>query len=242
MEESDKTTPNNSSCTPQTPRTPQSPHTPSPLAGKLADGGRRNSQMNQRKLSTLSTSSSVESGYLTQENSRESLPTSVPPNTPISVPPNNQENKRENLAYKLDRERLMLALKEKQPSTIEEQQKWKVVSKIVQELEEELDSPDMSLEEVAESGMYDLGLDSLNVMQMAEYLNKTYKVKMTFAEVLDHETIGHLAEFIVKQSPVFKKAEATGREEVLSSPSVHAPLQGLRDSLPTIEQTLVNSS
>ena len=210
----------NCSRTPQTPRTPQSPHTPSPSAYKGGDTGSRNDQVNQRKLSTLSTSSSVESGYLTQENSRESLPTSVPPNTPISAPSNNRESKTANLEYKLDRERLVLALKENQPTTIEEQQKWEIVSNILEELKEDLDSPDVSLEEVAESGMYDLGLDSLNVMQTAEFLKKKYDVKMTFVEVLDHGTIGRLAEFIVKKSPVFKTKGATGSEQPSSSPSL----------------------
>ena len=204
-----KTTPSSHT----TPQSPQSPQTPSPLACKSADGGSRN-QLNQRKLSTFSTSSSVESGYLTQENSRESLPTSVPPNTPISAPPNKSQTKR--LEYKLDREQLVMALKDNQFSSDKENKKWEVVSCILEEIKDDLDSPDLPLEEVAESGMYELGLDSLNVMQTADFINKIYSVKMTFSDVVGHGTLGQLAGFIVQQSPVFTKSEACSSDQSTS--------------------------
>ena len=194
-----KTSPNADN-TPQTPSTPQTPQTPSPLTSKSFDAGGRN-QINERKLSTLSSSSSVESGYITQENSRESLPTSVPPNTPISMSTGKSDSKK--LEYKLDREQLALALKENQLSD-KEYERWEVVSNIMEEIKDDLDSSDISLEEFARSGMYDLGLDSLNVMHTADFLSRTYNIKMTFSDVVDYGTVGQLAAFIVEQSPVFK--------------------------------------
>lgn len=190
--------------TPQSPSTPQTPQTPSPLASKSFDAGGR-IQMNERKLSTLSSSSSVESGYITQENSRELLHTSVPPNTPISMSTGKSDSKR--LEYKLDREKLALALKENQLSD-NEYERWEVISNIMEEIKNDLDSSDISLEEFASSGMYDLGLDSLNVMHMADFVNQTYDVKMTFSEVVNHGTVGQLAAFIVEQSPAFKNVKA----------------------------------
>ena len=188
--------------------TPTTIRTPSPLACKSVDSGSRH-YMNQRKLSTLSTSSSVESGYITQENSRESLPTSVPPNTPISAPPERVES-HDTLEYKLDKDQLVLALKDNHHlSTDEDQDKWKVVSSILEEIKDDLDSPDLSLEEFAENSMYELGLDSLNVMHTADFIKKKFDVKMTFSEMTDHGTVGQLAEFIMQQSPVFKKSGTT---------------------------------
>ncbi len=211
--------------TPQTPQTPQTPRvfqTPSPSNIENANStSGRNPVSEQRKLSSTS---STESGYITQESSRELLPISVPPNTPISVPPDKTGGTRR-LEYKLDREQLAMALDKKQFSN-EEQQKWDVISTILEEIKEDLDSPDISVEELAESGMYDLGLDSLNVMQMADFLNRFYDLKLTFSDIIDYQTLGRLAEAIVKQSPDLKNGKSMDKSRVPTSvPPILTPPQ-----------------
>ena len=210
--------------TPLTPQTPQTPQTPSPSYTENANGTVGRNPAEQRKLSTLSTSSSTESGYITQDNSRELLPTSVPPNTPISAPSDKTGTRR--LEYNLDKEQLAMALKEKHFSN-KEQQKWEVISTILEEIKDDLDSPNISLEELAENSMYDLGLDSLNVMHMADFLNKIYNVKVTFSDIVDYGTLGRLAEVIMKQSPEFKNSEvvASSSELLSGSPTLASPKQ-----------------
>ena len=206
----------------KTPPNAHTPQTPSPLAYRSSDTGNRN-QVEQRKLSSTS---STESGYITQESSSESLPTSVPPNTPISAPSDKPESKR--LEYKLDRVQLTLALTDKQVSN-KEHQKWEVLSVILEEIKDDLDSTDISLKEFADSSMYELGLDSLNVMQAADFLNKIYDIKMIFSDIIDYGTLGRLAEAVVKQSPVFRTSEASGESGILtsSSPTLLTPQTSL---------------
>ena len=234
-----KTTPPDAgiSQTPPTPQTPQVFQTPSPSNTENINGTSGRNPGEQRKLSTLSSSSSTESGYITQENSRELLPiTSVPPNTPISVPPDKMGGTRR-LEYTLDKEQLAMGLSKKQFSN-EEQQKWDVISAILEEIKGDLDSPDISMEELAENGMYDLGLDSLNVMQMADFLNKLYDLKLTFSDIVDYGTLGRLAETIVKQSPELKNSKATANcsEPTSASPTLTSPQvpHFLSDIYPTL--------
>ncbi len=67
-------------------------------------------------------------------------------------------------------------------------------------MEEKLDDTDTSLEDVAECGILELGLDSLDVMQLSDFLKKTYNVHFTFTELTQLETLGAMAEAVVEQS------------------------------------------
>jgi len=94
------------------------------------------------------------------------------------------------------------------PAVIQEQQKQEVLAAIVQQVRDEIEDPKMPLAEIADNGIFELGLDSLNIMQLSDYIKTNYSVHLTFSELTDLDTLGKLSRAVVKQSPVLKKALA----------------------------------
>ncbi len=72
---------------------------------------------------------------------------------------------------------------------------------------EELDDTEIPLEEGAESGI--VGLDSINVMQLSDFLKKTYNIHFTVTELTQLKTLVAVAEAVVEQSSVLKKSIST---------------------------------
>ena len=112
---------------------------------------------------------------------------------------------------------------------IHEEQKKEVLSAILKQVEDELDETDMPLDEVASSGIYELGLDSLNIMQMADFFKKSYNVQFTFSELVELETLGAVAEAVVQQSSILK--QATTQKTMAQSKENSTPQQTI---LPTL--------
>ena len=105
-----------------------------------------------------------------------------------------------------------------------------MLSAILKQVEDELDDTDMPLDEVASSGIYELGLDSLNVMQMADFFKKSYNVHFTFSELVELETLGEVAEAVVQQSSTLQQA-ATQRTDSQSKEKCTPPEQTLFPTL-----------
>ena len=81
-----------------------------------------------------------------------------------------------------------------------------MLSTIRKQLKDELDDADMTQDELAQSGIFELGLDSLNVMQLSDFFKKTYKLHFTYGELTELDTLGQIAATVVKNSSVLKKA------------------------------------
>ena len=75
-------------------------------------------------------------------------------------------------------------------------------------------SSDLSVERFARSGIFQLGLDSLNIMQIADFLRRTYKVDKKFSELIECETMAEISEMVLKESPVLVANEAAGGEPI----------------------------
>ena len=161
-----------------------------------ADSGARASR---RKQSTLSTASSIsvgdESGYITQANSAESLNALVPSNlldmhtlTSMTLSLNLTERAFTNSSPK--------------QSTAEEK-KWQVVSAITEEFQETFSSMNLTLEEIANTGLFQLGLNSLKLMQLADLLMKKFDVDMNISDIIEYETLGEIAKAVVEESRIF---------------------------------------
>ena len=82
-----------------------------------------------------------------------------------------------------------------------------VLQALLQLVENEIESPDLSLEKFASSGIFQLGLDSLNIMQIADFLRQAYKVDKEFSELIECETMGEIAEMVTRETPVLAAKE-----------------------------------
>lgn len=128
-----------------------------------------------------------ESGYLTQTASLESMmdqpPT--PANTPVkaSLP-----------LFQLNG-----------PAFV--QMKSKITSELLEVVKTDLDDPSMPVEKAAGTNIFALGLDSLNLMEMRDYMTQSYGSSMGYAELIELETIQAMAEAILKANPTLLLAE-----------------------------------
>ena len=81
-------------------------------------------------------------------------------------------------------------------------------------VEKEIEPSDLSVETFAHSGIFQLGLDSLNIMQIADFLRQTYQVDKKFSELIECETMAEISEMVLKESPVLLANEAAEGEPV----------------------------
>ena len=81
-------------------------------------------------------------------------------------------------------------------------------------VEKEIEPSDLSIEMFARSGIFQLGLDSLNIMQIADFLRHTYKVDKKFSELIECETMEEISEMVLKESPVLVTNETAEGEPI----------------------------
>ena len=81
-------------------------------------------------------------------------------------------------------------------------------------VEKEIEPSDLSIETFARSGIFQLGLDSLNIMQIADFLRHTYKVDKKFSELIECETMEEISEMVLKESPVLVTNETAEGEPI----------------------------
>ncbi len=88
-------------------------------------------------------------------------------------------------------------------SPIYKEMKVTVLRELHEEIKEDLDDPELPPGEMSTSGIFQLGLDSLSVMQIASFIKMTYDVNKSFSELVDCETMGRIAETVLRKSPTF---------------------------------------
>ena len=88
-------------------------------------------------------------------------------------------------------------------SQVNDSTKMEVLQALFKLVEKEIEPSDLSVETTfARSGIFQLGLDSLNIMQIADFLRHTYKVDKKFSELIECETMEEISEMVLKESPV----------------------------------------
>lgn len=161
-------------------------------------GAENGTGVSQRKQSTLSMASSIsagdESGYITLANSAESLNGLVHTNTSDIHTLTSMT-----ISLSLSERPLLNSPSSSKVSYLEEK-KWQIVSKIAEEF---LGSSKLTTGELANTGLFQLGLNSMQLIQLVDYLMKTYDVDMSISEMIEHETLGEIAKAVVEESSSF---------------------------------------
>ena len=98
-------------------------------------------------------------------------------------------------------------------------------------VEKEIEPSDVSVEMFARSGIFQLGLDSLNIMQIADFLRQTYQVDKKFSELIECETMAEISEMVLNESPVLVANEAAEGEPVSEEMSRAVSLEDISNSL-----------
>lgn len=110
-------------------------------------------------------------------------------------------------------------------------EKMGVLQALFKLVEKEIEPSDVSVEMFARSGIFQLGLDSLNIMQIADFLRQTYQVDKKFSELIECETIAKISEMVIKESPVLVANEAAAGEPVSEEISRAVSLEDISNSL-----------
>ena len=110
-------------------------------------------------------------------------------------------------------------------------EKMGVLQALFKLVEKEIEPSDVSVEMFARSGIFQLGLDSLNIMQIADFLRQTYQVDKKFSELIECETIAEISEMVIKESPVLVANEAAAGEPVSEEISRAVSLEDISNSL-----------
>ena len=95
-----------------------------------------------------------------------------------------------------------------------------VLQGLLKLVENEIESSDLTLEKFASSGIFQLGLDSLNIMQIADFLRQTYKVDKELSALIECETLGEIAEMVTQESLILaakKPSKSTSKTKKVSS-------------------------
>ena len=130
-----------------------------------------------------------ESGYVTRSASTELVELSLPSKTEICFPPKT--------ASKM------------------EQAKQKIISDLSGLVKKDLENPDMPFEMVATMGFFAIGLDSLNMMEIRDYMFRNYEVSLNYSDLMELETIAAMAEAVLEANPslTIKLSSKCGEKE-----------------------------
>ena len=164
-----------------------------------------------------------ESGYVTQAGSAESLtaitrqstPNKPHPEATPSYPTRITSSQADDVTTKGD------------PS-----HKETVLSTLYDQIKDDLDSSDVTVEQFASSGLFELGLDSFNVMQISDFIDQKYRVSKPFSEIIDYDTVGDLVEAITKESSVLAAKSKAQAQPATSITEVNFPKIGIRTMAP----------
>ena len=78
--------------------------------------------------------------------------------------------------------------------------KEKVMNELVEVVRNDLDETDMPAETIAQTNVFTLGLDSLNLMEVRDFILRDYGFDFGLSELMELETIAAMAELVVSES------------------------------------------
>ena len=78
--------------------------------------------------------------------------------------------------------------------------KEKVTCELLEVIKNDLDDPDLPAEEIAHTNVFTLGLDSLSLMEVRDFILRDYGFDFGISELTELETIAAMAELVERES------------------------------------------